>query len=150
MCLDSYCLKKQLHNGLGLVLEITQENAICESDSVQILTIPLPLDKLIENPTSFLIPWERTVQLNKMLKKTRVSEYQLKSFIWNNHTTIHICFIQVPVTSCGVLCLHFSNADRTPLCAIYLVLSTEWLTQNIRGKMSASQCHACYLLCASS
>lgn len=56
MCLDSYCLKKQLHNGLGLVLEIKQENAICESDSVQILTIPLPLDKLIENPTSFLIP----------------------------------------------------------------------------------------------
>lgn len=56
MCLYSYSLKKKLQNGLGLVLEIKQENAICESDSVQILTIPLPLDKLIENPISFLIP----------------------------------------------------------------------------------------------
>lgn len=56
MCLDSYCLKKQLHNGPGLVLGIKQENAICVSDSVQILTIPLPLDKLIESPMPFPIP----------------------------------------------------------------------------------------------
>lgn len=38
------------------MLEIKEENAICEFDSVQILTIPLPLNKLIEklNPLSRL------------------------------------------------------------------------------------------------